>query len=1118
MPSSNPLWFGYYPGDRPMPKRPDQRFPTPQVDMSDMGLNAALDEAIKVVEAPGNFIEDLPKQVWEWIKDDFKQSLNVGASPATGMGGRELYQFGSEEVADVKGVYAQINLFDLATNPKKTIGKFVEKSLDPLNPFKAASTLEGEFFTDLATNAEVSMWRSLLNQNGNGQLPWSGYFRDTFSSTSSPINLSEHTVFARKEIDDAKTFETYVTPQGDTKYKSVAIEKEVDVYQQVAENHLNFVLGKKSVFTRNGSYRSFNDSVVEAVATELSQNRTTKLAQIFAADPNSADIETRVDTFLGEHKVLTHVANVDDGLGKLSKTMAKKGFTDQVTIGDIKANLTALDKSAEDTLKQIEDIKNNLANNPLAKRDFERGVRELEDHLKRTREFTALYVGRPDADMLGRFTQAEALNSQVAQLKSRFSSNRYGGGVQDRYLENIGRRYFEGQHSLLGLNYADPTNPNNPLLSNGYRSLGQLYDYNKQIFWQEAGRDISATIGKGKLADQFLWFGSFGDLYVGNRRIPLSEVGLIKDRIQMLTPGYWTRQVMDRTHSFGLVYNEKMKDRVLHPVFNKLPWIIKNEFTEDFDYKVGGVVAGHITAKFSGSGDLQNFHSIWSAAKNGQLVSSGTGATTTWVTDVALNDKAKLLLLNGDPLALDTLDPTLVGKQFVGITSDPAEFLASMARTRADLAQKLGLTVDQATGKILDTPENLAKLDAFYGQLQKRIDNRALLNPFKEKFGVLEIYAHKLSVAQQKIYTKLGLNKVAQSFAQFKTALAQRIANVVAKLGTKVLAKLGIAALGTATAGIGVVLAPIIEKLLQLTVAKVVDKSKELLRAIVKGDFTQALDNMMNDAMKATEKVITCGCFVPMFLVFAIFMMMANIIVSISPVDRAKSTSSSASAGTTVPPPTGNTGSGKFFKENCNTNNLTCASFPICHGANSYWGTTSPNQRCYYSIPIPGIVGSSRYGTSTSVYTSETGNPICAKGRPVYNPAPEITTYNSGSDYGYAADYIPNCTDVDKNIVYVPSLDGITTWQIVSSFKALSNRGCGVLMRGSGTTQTHTLVLLHLAYTGSNTCGGYSGSRTVGQAIGDLLTTSGGGPAGWTPHIHVELKSGGSVLKPEGAF
>jgi len=174
-------------------------------------------------------------------------------------------------------------------------------------------------------------------------------------------------------------------------------------------------------------------------------------------------------------------------------------------------------------------------------------------------------------------------------------------------------------------------------------------------------------------------------------------------------------------------------------------------------------------------------------------------------------------------------------------------------------------------------------------------------------------------------------------------------------------------------------------------------------------------------------------------------------------------------------------------------------------------------------IPILGMSSGPRYGynngTSTVIYAGETGSaPICSLGRPAFSPVPEIKWTNSGTDYGFAADYIPNCTVADKNVVYAPALpsSGVTGWRITTIFKAYGGRGCGVVMRSEGGTISYTLVLMHLAYTGADSCLGYSGTRAVGEAVGYLLDA--GAPAGWGPHVHIELMEGSTTVKPATRF
>ncbi|PIS22741.1 hypothetical protein COT50_00345, partial [candidate division WWE3 bacterium CG08_land_8_20_14_0_20_41_10] len=105
MPSSNPLWFGYYPGDRPVNKRPPQVDPPTPINAPDLGINEAIDEAMDFAGKPA----EMPNQIWEWVKEDFKQQFTVGASPASTLAGSELYQFDRGETADVTGIYSSIN-------------------------------------------------------------------------------------------------------------------------------------------------------------------------------------------------------------------------------------------------------------------------------------------------------------------------------------------------------------------------------------------------------------------------------------------------------------------------------------------------------------------------------------------------------------------------------------------------------------------------------------------------------------------------------------------------------------------------------------------------------------------------------------------------------------------------------------------------------------------------------------------------------------------------------------------------------------------------------------------------------------------------------------------------
>lgn len=249
-------------------------------------------------------------------------------------------------------------------------------------------------------------------------------------------------------------------------------------------------------------------------------------------------------------------------------------------------------------------------------------------------------------------------------------------------------------------------------------------------------------------------------------------------------------------------------------------------------------------------------------------------------------------------------------------------------------------------------------------------------------------------------------------------------------------------------------------------------------------------------------------------------MLFNNVLMSITPADRTPRTSTPAESGGYVPLPTGATTSGKIFTTGCFTGtSLTCASYPACHGNLRYWGGRGAlsETQCTYSIPIISMTDKRGgwYGLPSG-YAGEGNEPLCAVARPAFVSAldptirsPEITVANSGDKYGYAADYVPNCTNSEKWKIFAPSIDGVTSWDVKSSFQATVGQatvGCGVVMVGTG-SDVYTLVLMHL-----ETCPG-SGTYTVGQAVGYVKTT--GLPTGWGAHVHTELKKGAEVVKPE---
>lgn len=1058
MPSSNPLWFGYYPGDRPVYKKPDKMMPSQPIEITNMGLNEALDEAINMAGKPA----EMPGTLWDWITDDWKSRFLVGASAGV-QTGEELLQFSREEVADVRGAYISLNLADLVTNPSKTITKFVQSSINPLNPFNALSSFEGEFWTDLDTAQEKQMWVDLLDPPTRRPLLF-----DETKRSFGPLEFTGQGVYADK------TFGSPLAGEGVNITLSGA--GATDVYENVKKGTLDFVLTKKTGLFRNGGYRRMQNSFITAATTEL-RVKEVDINTALAADPIfGLERGTRLEAFKAEGGLAKTLSKFDDGLEDVQKVISKTGIGAPVTLARVQAALNDLQTTTGTISTQI--LQTRTVLNPLfGERDkFNHDIKELENYINDVNKVVAKYSG---ITSMGRLGGAENMVSEIQQLRTRFSNARYMGGTQDRYLESLGRRYFEGERSILKF---DPVNPGtgNPILSDGFKSISTVYEVQKRAYWQESGRDVAKAFSKGEYGKNYLWFGGT-DITIAGKTIP---VGLIRDRIQVFTPGYWTGQLVERTHKFGLVYNEKLAEKggVLHPVFEKLPWIRTHTFTENFT--ANGV---KLSAKLTGSKDLQAFYNSWESAKKNQLVGSyDTAMKVTGFGSPTDNMQGFFDLLNGRGgyLRRDTLG-------YLGSTGDWKSMVTDQHFRDirgALINNKLGLHLDPLTGDVINDAYNQAILGGLFKEIGRRKAGAATISPFVNKVGVLQIYASKISQAQLIIYRKLGFNKLTAPFVRFKALFAQKFAGLISKIALKA----GLGALTAATGGLAALILPIAEKLMHIVLAKAIDAVKDLGRAILKGNFSEAFDHMMNDAMNATQKVITCGCIVPIVTSFAILLLMGTVITSISPVDRSKAPSSASSGGSVVPLPPGNITGGKLFKDAPGCNGpTTCGSYgnvavSCRHGTNSYWDGVV-DLRCSYNIPTGYVHPTGLKGTTVDSAS------YC------YNTSP------AGSIYGYAADYAPGCAG--EETVYVPKISDATKWELKHSFDAGIGKGWGVVLRSKDGSASYTVLILHMQDSSGDWTVGKEFS--VGVPIGVLHPHPGG------KHVHIELSKGGVVVQPE---
>ena len=648
---------------------------------------------------------------------------------------------------------------------------------------------------------------------------------------------------------------------------------------------------------------------------------------------------------------------------------------------------------------------------------------------------------------------------------------------------SVTRRYFRGNNSLL----KDPftslldSSGKKTILSQGYKSLDALYPYLERVYMYEDGRDVLKTVMKGDFPKVYLWWGVWAP------------------RIQHFTPAYWTGKLMDSTHKFGLDYDENWEGKELFSIFKagKNSLIIENKFKLDFTTSVGTVTDLDIV----GGKYLGTAKGAWDSFKDNKLVGNLTVGTV--YGNTAQQTQAFFDFINGREGDFLTAN---AGMSYIGVFGkDASKAQAQALEFKAFLtknASRLGLRMNGTD--IVNDPNNAVVLEGFFKALGQRKANNAFVDPFAHYYGGLQWVSAKLTGIQQFIFSKVG--KFFAPAIRAKNAAIKAVSDFAGRIVGKILLKAGITtAIGAATGGIAAFLAPLLEKVLQATLSKIADVGKGLLRAVLKGDIVGEFNKMMDDAMKATEKAITCGCFVPVFLAFAVLIMMSNILVSISPVDRAKQVAS-AIVDTILPSRPEDLAPGD--QTNCvfSTYIKTALSYngwddpPRTssiwrHGSNDYWSPkddatgTHGIKDCSYNIPY--FAGNPARGpvNDTSSWCSVSG-------------------YSLKPYYGYALDVIPT-TNRDEAWVYAPQLPNVSTWHVAGIKRIdLSGTGCYVILNGwDGGANHYSIFLLHLD------CFSLPNILTFLIYPGDSIAKLYAYPLG--KHVHIEMQVNNTYVKPE---
>lgn len=1139
MASANPFWFGYYPGDKPLVKRPPKVFPGPILDYSRVApeqVAVALDMYLDEVVAGVKDTMLLPKWLHEKVIDDWKKSFTASAIGYT-PSGSSTFEFEGAEGADIPGVQVSINLYDLVKSPEKTLQKFIDKQvLSGIDPRRS------EFWTDLDTALTKRLYTDIVKGEG-------GLVEVAMRTTNKdPISFKDQKVYAQAKVyssDEAGLGR--LRPATD-----MMTEGETDVYAKAGESFTGFVMNQKSTAKRGRAYTGLQSSFIKAAATEIEQ----KKAQIVTMSGMGglalleADrAERMIGTFLDEAKVVEELGEFNVRFTAnfgVAGSLSKKAFAG-LEWGRRYANSDAAklagDTGAYASISQIESIKKNadtLRNeitkvrggiadyktNVLARstalgitgadakryreklQDFDKRVAPIEDIFARAEHLCTRIDSMVASKDISRLELESLIREQTA-IASQMSHQRYGGGVFNQYVIAVSREYFERDD--FGRNkYFTHTDPvtGAPIMSQGFRSLDPIYRYSKGQYFRQDGEDLIEAVIAGKYFERRYWYGRW------------------RNTIQAFTPSYWTTKVLKRMSYFGLVYDEddelslflnkdqSGEDRKYNWVSNAIlrPFTRKHSFNASFDVSVAGA-SFKSGGRFEGGLYLGYLNKAWVRASQDKLVGvvSNTGNWTRIGT--ASEQKRGLIdLLNGDTVSFE--NATGLAYQMSGIAGGldfnnakkGAEIFRNKVLKNKGRVRSLGLELD-ASGKIIQNDKNRAILDGFFGKLgEMDKDPGGVISPFLAKVGLFNWMSAKLTKIQA-----LEAKLLAPFIKPF-IILREGLKNLAGKLFRTALYVI----LGTFTGGTGAFLmkklGPFLEKVFNATMARFMryfsDGVTKAFKALLKGDIDKAFEAMAEGAAKMIAWAMACGCSIPILLMLLVALIMSPILSSISPVDRSKAPSSSSSSGPVVPPPPVDPDAVCLLPARALA--LSSFSSPASgHGSTWYWTNDMPRPKPAACIgPYqPGITV-----FSIPYYTPAGSGFAC----PGYSCSPlnEATAYCPGMAtktgfYGFASDYTGTGA-----VVYAPKKMCNATvtgkWKITGStlINGLASRSseCGVLMETNSGGSLLQLFLIHLDNCAPN----------VGRKLspGDAITTLFPGAVGGV-HVHAEMMKDGVPVKPE---
>jgi hypothetical protein len=773
MASKPPFYIGYYPGDKPLSRRPGGGGKSPFQEDHVPSFSDSL------LSSLSNVLVGIPKWLIDREVDEVEtawKSNYYGKYVVTSEG---LTAGGQEEVEDMPGkvtVGGTLDPREWAKDPMKQVESFL------VNPIKSLADID-----DFTQRAHKKLWVGTEEQSG------------FLTAEDSPYNLTaEGDGFIEIAGKDM-----YVSPTG----TDLGVGK--NVYKDVVKNVGDYKENNKAFFFRNGSAADMNQSIITALGKEVSFNRRRRLAdgrlEYFDTRFSTPAQQAAADRFLDKVDVVETVFGDIPGTYDPVKNFSQKGLSDSFSdLTDLlekdifnpkrakaAANTKVIEKfdvftsSLEKSRAAIDKVKSNGGIDAKEVAALHRYVDNLDKIVKKhTAEVSGKRVLKPGSET----SFLRALNIQG----KKFERNTVDAGVGRAYLRTVVSHDVIDDGSALNTKIIGvPTRlttgeilgavdaAGNPIMGDTSRRLRLVAStMHRDYRWQVAG-ELVDDITKGKIPNKFIW------------------TNIIGPKVQTWTPHHWIGRVTTRLHKFGLVVDEdvlKGDAQGVNFFINKFPGV-----SGLFDHNIR---IKDLKVTISAGGYLSNILKLSKEVPNYDFMKEGADFVS---------------LLNGDFAGLD------ITRETAGILEKVRKKLLTKSggddfKEVKKLRDILGITIDETTGKL--TGGDNAKISTFLHNLE----TSTLHKVTKSKIGFLERYSGLLSrVQKSKIMAVVRLPTYAW------TKVTQKVFRAVERILMHIF--------GDASGGVGWVIMWVVRLGVQFLLKKLKGTLEEAWKALKKFDI-----------------------------------------------------------------------------------------------------------------------------------------------------------------------------------------------------------------------------------------------------------------------------------------